>query len=136
MYYSDKYYDDEFEYRNVEVPKEIAARVPKTHLMTEPEWRSIGIQQSPGWIHYMMHAPEPHVLMFRRPLTEKAPSQMEQVTQDCAQDCQGWILSVKRDPETQVFRPRPIASNPPPIKQQPYWIQSFADPSIYGSPQL
>jgi hypothetical protein len=31
--------------------------VPKTHLMTEEEWRSIGVQQSKGWIHYMTHQP-------------------------------------------------------------------------------
>lgn len=34
--------------------------------MTETEWRNLGVQQSPGWVHYMMHAPEPHVLLFRR----------------------------------------------------------------------
>lgn len=25
--------------------------------MTETEWRNLGVQQSPGWIHYMMHGP-------------------------------------------------------------------------------
>lgn len=35
--------------------------------MTETEWRNLGVQQSPGWVHYMMHAPEPHVILFRRP---------------------------------------------------------------------
>lgn len=34
--------------------------------MTETEWRNLGVQQSPGWIHYMMHTPEPHILLFRR----------------------------------------------------------------------
>jgi hypothetical protein len=23
-----------------------------------------------GWIHYMTHEPEPHILLFRRPLTQ------------------------------------------------------------------
>ncbi|XKL67532.1 hypothetical protein PGB90_003023 [Kerria lacca] len=68
IYYSDKYYDDEFEYRHVVLPKEIAARVPKTHLMSEAEWRAIGIQMSPGWIHYMIHRPEQHVILFKRPI--------------------------------------------------------------------
>ena len=38
----------------------------RNHLMTETEWRNLGVQQSPGWIHYMFHTPEPHVLLFRR----------------------------------------------------------------------
>ncbi|XP_078313764.1 cyclin-dependent kinases regulatory subunit 1-like isoform X2 [Crassostrea virginica] len=67
IYYSDKYTDDQFEYRHVMLPKEIAKLVP-SKLMTETEWRSLGVQQSQGWIHYMKHDPEPHILMFRRPL--------------------------------------------------------------------
>ncbi|ALC39249.1 Cks30A [Drosophila busckii] len=71
IYYSDKYYDEKFEYRHVVLPKELVKLVPKTHLMTETEWRSIGVQQSRGWIHYMIHKPEPHILLFRRPKTEE-----------------------------------------------------------------
>jgi len=66
--YSDKYYDERFEYRHVILPNDIAKLVPKNHLMTETEWRNLGVQQSPGWVHYMVHAPEPHVLLFRRQL--------------------------------------------------------------------
>ncbi|XP_028672226.1 cyclin-dependent kinases regulatory subunit 2 [Erpetoichthys calabaricus] len=71
IYYSDKYTDDEYEYRHVFLPKPLAKLVPKTHLMSEEEWRSLGVQQSQGWIHYMIHKPEPHVLLFRRPITKK-----------------------------------------------------------------
>lgn len=28
----------------------------------------LGVQQSPNWVHYMLHNPEPHVLLFRRPI--------------------------------------------------------------------
>ena len=73
IYYSDKYYDDEFEYRHVMLPKEIAKLVPKAHLMTETEWRKLGVQQSQGWSHYMAHGPEPHILLFRRPITTPPP---------------------------------------------------------------
>lgn len=52
--------------------------VPKNKLMTEDEWRAIGIQQSRGWIHYMIHEPEPHILLFRRPIEGTPPSQEEQ----------------------------------------------------------
>lgn len=43
--------------RHVMLPKEIAKRVPKTHLMSETEWRNLGVQQSQGWVHYMIHQP-------------------------------------------------------------------------------
>ncbi|KAK2162277.1 hypothetical protein NP493_1532g01024 [Ridgeia piscesae] len=55
--YSEKYFDDLYEYRHVILPPDIAKLVPRTHLMTETEWRNLGVQQSPGWIHYMVHAP-------------------------------------------------------------------------------
>lgn len=48
--------------------------MPKSHLMTETEWRNLGVQQSPGWVHYMLHAPEPHVLLFRRTLPPPSES--------------------------------------------------------------
>lgn len=56
-------------FRHVVLPKELVRLVPKTHLMSESEWRAIGVQQSRGWIHYMIHKPEPHILLFRRPKT-------------------------------------------------------------------
>ncbi|KAK2711417.1 hypothetical protein QYM36_012558 [Artemia franciscana] len=65
--YSEKYSDDLYEYRHVILPIELAKIVPRTHLMTETEWRNLGVQQSPGWVHYMIHSPEPHILLFRRP---------------------------------------------------------------------
>ncbi|KAG5681234.1 hypothetical protein PVAND_010687 [Polypedilum vanderplanki] len=70
IYYSDKYEDEEYEYRHVMLPKDLARLVPKSHLMTENEWRAIGVQQSRGWVHYMIHHPEPHILLFRRKLSK------------------------------------------------------------------
>lgn len=43
--------------RHVILPADLARHVPKTHLMSETEWRNLGVQQSPGWVHYMMHVP-------------------------------------------------------------------------------
>ncbi|XP_073989480.1 cyclin-dependent kinases regulatory subunit-like [Rhodnius prolixus] len=71
IYYSEKYCDNEYEYRHVVLPKELAKLVPKTKLLTEEEWRALGVQQSPGWIHYMIHSPEPHILLFRRRLNHQ-----------------------------------------------------------------
>ena len=82
--------------RHVILPKDLAKTLPKSRLLTETEWRGIGVQQSRGWQHYAIHRyvsfkivwlvaqmdshcsilptffvlsrPEPHILLFRRPL--------------------------------------------------------------------
>ena len=66
--YSEKYQDDEFEYRHVLLPKAIYRTMPRGRLLLEEEWRSFGVQQSRGWVHYEIHKPEPFILLFRRPL--------------------------------------------------------------------
>jgi len=64
--YSDKYADGKYEYRHVILPKEQAKNLPKNRLLSDGEWRDLGIQQSRGWEHYANHRPEPHILLFRR----------------------------------------------------------------------
>lgn len=49
------------------LPQEIVKKVPKGRLMSETEWRALGVQQSRGWVHYAIHRPEPHILLYRRP---------------------------------------------------------------------
>ncbi|KAH0996997.1 hypothetical protein GBA52_020861 [Prunus armeniaca] len=66
--YSEKYFDDIYEYRHVVLPQEVAKLLPKNRLLSENEWRAIGVQQSRGWVHYAIHRPEPHIMLFRRPL--------------------------------------------------------------------
>ncbi|XP_029048174.1 cyclin-dependent kinase subunit 30A isoform X2 [Osmia lignaria lignaria] len=73
IYYSGKYYDDKYEYRHVVLPKEMVKSVPTTRLLREQEWRAMGVQQSQGWVHYMIHKPEPHILLFKRKITSPAP---------------------------------------------------------------
>jgi cyclin-dependent kinase regulatory subunit CKS1 len=48
--YSEKYEDDSYEYRHVLLPKDIYKRLPKGKLLTESEWRALGVQQSRGWV--------------------------------------------------------------------------------------
>lgn len=48
--YSERYYDDIYEYRHVILSQDYARNVPKCHLMTETEWRNLGICQSTGWV--------------------------------------------------------------------------------------
>ncbi|CAG0916786.1 unnamed protein product [Notodromas monacha] len=69
IYYSDKYTDNNYEYRHVICPSHLGKKLKSLGLMTESEWRRMGIQQSVGWEHYMIHNPEPHILPFRRKLT-------------------------------------------------------------------
>lgn len=68
-------------YRHVILPNDLARQVPKSHLMTETEWRNLGVQQSPNWLHYMIHTPEPHILLFRRPLTTQTAPTPSSLTQ-------------------------------------------------------
>ncbi|CAG8491207.1 10635_t:CDS:2 [Paraglomus occultum] len=66
IHYSKRYHDNENEYRHVILPRAIAEFLPSNKLLTEEEWRSYGLKQSIGWEHYMIHSPEPHILLFRR----------------------------------------------------------------------
>ena len=85
--YSEKYSDQEFEYRHVILPRSIARKVPKNQLLSEKKWRKLGVQQSLGWKHYAVHAPEPHILLFRRPLgTNPATGNIDATLQKQALD--------------------------------------------------
>ncbi|KIH68749.1 Cyclin-dependent kinase regulatory subunit [Ancylostoma duodenale] len=55
FYCSNKYENDEYQHRHVPVTNEVAKLIRKNHLMSETEWQSLGIQQSPRWVHYMVH---------------------------------------------------------------------------------
>jgi cyclin-dependent kinase regulatory subunit CKS1 len=66
--YSEKYEDEIYEYRHVHLPRQISKRMPRSRLLSESEWRALGVQQSRGWVHYEIHRPEPHILLFRRTL--------------------------------------------------------------------
>jgi len=121
--YSDKYQDDEYEYRHVLLPKDVTqkmlgmtaerrraaaaaaeptpeimlgsrgvfrngnqnqnqnqnhqSQVPGNNdkrapaiLLSEDEWRHLGISMSPGWQHYEVYEPEMHVMLFRRRLAK------------------------------------------------------------------
>lgn len=41
--------------RHVMLPKDTAKIIPTTRLLSEDEWRSLGVQQSRGWQHYAIH---------------------------------------------------------------------------------
>ena len=67
--YSDKYYDDCYEYRHVILTKEKMKEIKYIKgCLTEEQWRNLGIQQSKGLVNYCRYEGEPHILLFRRPL--------------------------------------------------------------------
>lgn len=41
--------------RHVILPKELAKSLVRNRLLSETEWRGIGVQQSRGWKHYAIH---------------------------------------------------------------------------------
>ncbi|KAL4813396.1 regulatory subunit of cyclin-dependent kinase [Aspergillus spinulosporus] len=74
IHYSARYSDDQFEYRHVQLPKNMLKKIPADYfdsskgtlkLLWEEEWRALGITQSLGWEHYEVHEPEPHILLFK-----------------------------------------------------------------------
>ncbi|RMZ46663.1 cyclin-dependent kinase regulatory subunit [Aspergillus flavus] len=90
IHYSARYSDDQFEYRHVQLPKNMLKKIPADYfdsskgtlkLLWEEEWRALGITQSSnftdgqslGWEHYEVHEPEPHILLFKRPLNYQPP---------------------------------------------------------------
>jgi len=82
--YSARYSDNEYEYRHVQLPKAMLKAIPRDYfdpakgtlkLLWEDEWRGLGITQSLGWEHYEVHEPEPHILLFKRPINYQPPTQ-------------------------------------------------------------
>lgn len=72
--YSEYYDTAEHRYRHVHLNasayslRATLIRVRACPLLSEEEWRSIGITMSPGWENYEVHRAEPHVMLFRRKL--------------------------------------------------------------------
>jgi len=69
--YSERYQDDKHIYRHVTLTKDAYKAMrqltgDKRRLLTESEWRGIGVVQSAGWEHYELFGKEPHILLYRR----------------------------------------------------------------------
>ncbi|TBU00596.1 regulatory subunit of cyclin-dependent kinase [Hamiltosporidium magnivora] len=64
--YSERYTSNDYVLRHVILPKEMVHLIPTDRLLTEDEWRQLGVVQSDGWEHYMIYKPEPNILLFRR----------------------------------------------------------------------
>lgn len=71
--YSETYQDGTYEYRHVTLPIEMMRDIyqicdGRLRLMSECEWRALGVRLPRGWRHYSIHRPEPHILLMRRAL--------------------------------------------------------------------
>ncbi|KAG0036760.1 hypothetical protein BGZ82_003764 [Podila clonocystis] len=81
--YGNTYEDNAYEYRNVILPKAIFQWLPR-HYFVNLDTAGFtlkllsGLQMSPGWEHYMQHAPEPHIMPFRRDLETSRRVRLEQ----------------------------------------------------------
>lgn len=65
IYYSEKYYDDEYEYRVITIKYTVDTK----KIFTEKEVEDLGIRQSPGWQHIMTWH-NGLLLLFKRKLPQ------------------------------------------------------------------
>ena len=91
-------------FRHVILPKSLKSEIPRNRLMSEQEWRGIGVTQSRGWMHYMIHCPEPHILLFRRPIhtdprTGKAPKGWQGPDDLTEKEKEFWIKDYDKNKE-------------------------------------
>lgn len=70
--YSQPHQLGEFEYIEVVLPMNLSRWLPQDRLLVQKEWVEVGVHLSPGWEHYMIYKPEPHVLLFKRELDHLA----------------------------------------------------------------
>lgn len=105
-----------FLFRHVMLPKDIAKRVPKTHLMSETEWRNLGVQQSQGWVHYMIH--QPGMCVFARML-KRCPNMFCLYCCHCSCTCSILFFI---EPHILLFR-RPLPQSQWPLihKLKEFW---------------
>ena len=69
--YSDKYYALDYEYTSVILPKRYLPQVSGRKLLSFDQIKLLGIEISPEWENYLVHEPEPHVILLRRKLSDK-----------------------------------------------------------------
>ena len=84
-------------------------------LLEEPEWRGLGVCMSPGWRHYEIHRPEPHILLFRRRLT-------------CDESKLGAAHAVDKDPDVGAIVPAKAGDDPMPAELEATAIDK--DPNV------
>jgi len=126
--YSDKYLDDEHEFRHVILSapafKKLAAlyKPEGPRLLNETEWRSLGLTMTAGWVHYAIHQPELYIMLFRRSLvSNKDAKPLERL---------GNLERGKRVvPALPVEPPEPVGHTPPPSASDQFQFLQESPPS-------
>ena len=67
--YTEKYRTGDYEYTHVILPKTFLSKLTGK-VMTDKDWKNLGINISSSWENYMVYAPEPHVILFRRKIEQ------------------------------------------------------------------
>lgn len=129
--HSAKFVDDVFEYRFVVLPLlhpflelERSHRSAWERMLSEAEWRSLGIRQTRGWAHVGYSRNEANVLLFRRirgtdPRTGEIPSGSEtrvaerlstiEVLEKCVEFLDAETLSPTDVAPTELAHERPLS---------------------------
>ena len=78
--YSVPYRDEHDAFRHVQLPEPVFKSFffmsnggPTSYMLSEPQWRGLGLQMSEGWRHCGVHAKEPHILLFRMGASKAIP---------------------------------------------------------------
>lgn len=67
--YTERFKTNDYEYTHVILPKSYLQRI-SNQVMSENEWRSLGISLGTAWENFMIFKPERHVILFRRKINE------------------------------------------------------------------
>lgn len=68
--YADKFITGEYEYTHVILPKHFLPKLTG-QLLTDKDWKLLGINICSSWENYMVYAPEKHVILFRRKVQDR-----------------------------------------------------------------
>lgn len=66
LHYSKPIEDDEFEYQNAHLPREIFEKMPRKRILSRNELIALGINLPGPWEHFHVFNNEPSVLMLRK----------------------------------------------------------------------
>lgn len=80
-----------------------------TPSSTQAEWRGLGVQQSRGWVHYAIHRPEPHIMLYRCARRPPGPTHAARFSRALFQ------TSGRRDLARPATDPRAFHPDTPPV---------------------
>ncbi|SAL98768.1 hypothetical protein [Absidia glauca] len=120
--YSEIYRDDEYQYRHITLPPEIAQYLPDKKLkilLLESEYRRLGVRISSGWEHYMIYQPEPNILLLRRSLETAKKASGERTMEDLDEEHRIYLEQKRqREKEAATEQAKNGAAPPPTTRRK------------------